>query len=61
MLDIWNKIMGKTKSKQKESAKEITLMRCPDCPWKSGLRDEKTVCETCQGTGVVEQETVLDE
>ena len=53
--------MGKTKSKQKESAKEITLMRCPDCPWKSGLRDEKTVCETCQGTGVVEQETVLDE
>lgn len=33
--------------------KEKTLVRCPDCPWKAGLKDENTYCETCNGSGQV--------
>lgn len=32
------------------------LVRCPDCPWKPGLKDEYTPCSTCNGTGKVEAE-----
>lgn len=31
------------------------LVRCSDCPWKPGLRDERTICETCEGSGKVKE------
>ena len=30
-----------------------TLVRCPDCPWKRGLIDEKTLCSKCTGSGMI--------
>lgn len=27
------------------------MARCKDCPWKLGLRDSTTLCETCEGSG----------
>lgn len=33
--------------------KEKVLVRCPDCPWKAGLKDESTYCGTCNGSGQV--------
>ncbi len=32
------------------------LVRCPDCPWRAGFKDEHTYCETCNGAGRVEAE-----
>ncbi len=32
------------------------LVRCPDCPWRAGFKDEHTYCETCKGAGRVEAE-----
>jgi len=32
----------------------VASVRCPDCPWKAGLQDEKTLCATCNGSGLVE-------
>lgn len=32
---------------------EKVLVRCPDCPWKAGLIDENTYCQTCNGSGQV--------
>ena len=36
--------------------KEKTFVRCPDCPWKAGLKDEKTHCSTCKGSGMIESD-----
>ncbi len=42
------------KNPQKEGLKqEKVLVRCPDCPWKAGLKDENTYCGTCNGSGQV--------
>ena len=35
------------------SKKEVAKVRCPDYPWKAGLKDENTYCPTCVGHGVV--------
>ena len=34
-------------------AEEAIKVRCPDCLWKAGLKDENTYCPTCEGHGVV--------
>lgn len=28
-------------------------VRCPDCPLRAGLKDENTLCPTCNGTGLI--------
>ncbi len=35
-------------------AVDKVLVRCPDCPWKAGFKDEYTYCSTCNGAGKVE-------
>ena len=41
-----------------EEVKAVAPVRCPDCPWKAGLRDENTLCATCNGSGLVAPEVV---
>lgn len=38
---------------EEEQAENKVDVRCPDCPWKPGLKDEYTVCSTCEGSGTV--------
>lgn len=51
--------MAKVKAKAKVVIKEKALkakaptVRCPDCPWKAGLKSETEQCPTCEGTGLV--------
>lgn len=33
--------------------KDKVLVRCPHCPWKPGLLDEHTICDSCNGSGKV--------
>jgi len=35
---------------------ETPQVRCLDCPFKAGLKDDDTYCPTCEGTGQVEKE-----
>jgi hypothetical protein len=46
----------KKKKAVKVEPKPTVKVRCPDCPWKPGLRDERTLCPTCNGTGKVDAE-----
>jgi hypothetical protein len=34
--------------------KEKVFVRCPNCPWRAGFKDEHTYCSTCNGAGKVE-------
>lgn len=44
------------KSVANKDIPDKVLVRCPDCPWRPGLKDEYTPCSTCNGTGKVEAE-----
>ena len=46
--------------KNEDEADEVQTVtsgtRCPDCPLRPGLKDDYTLCPTCNGTGFVEGE-----
>lgn len=44
------------KPKAKPVKKDLVEVRCPNCPWKAGLLDERTYCPNCNGTGKVQAE-----
>ena len=31
----------------------VNEVSCPDCKWKAGLMDAHTLCEKCNGSGLI--------
>ena len=38
---------------EKKLDEKKVSVRCPDCPWKAGMKDETTTCSLCAGTGQI--------
>ncbi len=56
MFSLKDWFMSRKKATKKElSQDEVKLIRCPDCPWKAGLKDANTICTTCEGSGTIEE------
>ena len=49
--DVENKTPTEASPEKKPTK---VLVRCPDCPWRAGFKDEHTYCSTCNGSGKVE-------
>lgn len=55
LRDVAEKVKEATEPKvEKKEEKKVSYVRCKDCPLKAGLKDEHTLCPTCEGTGQVE-------
>ncbi len=49
------KAVKKVAPEKKEEPKvEVRKVRCSDCPLRAGLKDDYTLCPTCEGTGQVD-------
>lgn len=48
--EIKEEVKGEVQEEKKE---ESVKTRCPDCPLRAGLKDDSTLCPTCNGTGLI--------